>query len=74
MKSASTATKQRVADIIDELETHPTWGIGHPEKLKGDKAGYYSRQLDKKNRIIYSIHEEVVEVHVISMLGHYDDK
>ena len=73
-KSASIAVRKKLAVIFDELQVHPTWGIGHPEELRGDLAGFYSRQLDKKNRIIYSIHDDVVEVHVISLLGHYSDR
>jgi toxin YoeB len=35
---------------------------------------YWSRKIDKKNRIIYSVNEEVVTVIVISARGHYGDK
>ena len=35
---------------------------------------YWSRQLDKKNRIRYMVNETTVIVFIISAWGHYDDK
>ena len=32
------------------------------------------RRINKQDRIIYSIHEEVVTVNVISIKNHYKDK
>jgi len=31
-------------------------------------------QIDKKNRIIYLVKEEIVTVFVVSAKGHYNDK
>lgn len=60
--------------LIDELRLHPRTGTGRPECLKGDKRGLWSRRIDKKNRLIYSIEDDVVTVEVISAMGHYEDK
>jgi toxin YoeB len=44
------------------------------EQLRGDRKGQWSRHIDKKNRLIYTIADEIVTVEVISARGHYDDK
>ena len=42
--------------------------------LKGDLAGFYSRRINQKYRLVYSIQNEIVTVHVIAAWSHYDDK
>ncbi|MFK2343275.1 Txe/YoeB family addiction module toxin [Bacteroides fragilis] len=53
---------------------HPTTGTGQVEALKGSLSGYWSRRINKHFRIIYTIHEEIVTVEVISARSHYGDK
>lgn len=62
---------QKVIALIDELKEHPTTGTGQPEQLKYEFSGYWSRRIDKKNRLIYRIEEEIVTVVVVSASGHY---
>lgn len=59
--------------IIRELEQHPYSGTGKPEPLRG-LPQIWSRRIDKKNRLRYTVDEDLVTVFVISALGHYDDK
>ncbi len=61
--------------IVSSVENkdNPLVGIGSPEQLKGYNEAVYSRQLDKKNRIIYSYGEENLII-LLSCIGHYDDK
>lgn len=59
--------------IIRELEQHPYSGTGKPEPLRG-LPQIWSRRIDKKNRLRYTVDEDIVTVFVISTLGHYDDK
>ena len=72
-RSGSPAYK-KLGVIIEELKEHPRTGVGKPEQLKYQEAETWSRKIDKKNRITYSIQEEIVTVEVLSALGHYDDK
>ena len=65
---------QKIDRLLDELEEHPRTGTGKPEQLRGDVAGYWSRRIDKKNRLVYSIHDDVVTVEVISAAGHYENE
>ena len=60
--------------FIEELKVHPKTGTGHPEQLKGDRAGQWSRRITRKHRMIYEIFETEVHVDVLAAYGHYDDK
>ena len=53
---------------------HPTEGTGQPEMLKYNMAGLYSRRINKKHRLFYSIEETTVTVHVLSAWSHYGDR
>ncbi len=58
--------------IILELATTPHKGIGNPEQLKHNLSGFWSRRINKKDRLIYQIIDEPDNlVVVISALGHY---
>lgn len=65
---------QKAQRFIEELREHPKTGLGHPEPLKGQPEGRWSRQITKKHRMVYRIYETEVVVLVISAYGHYDDK
>jgi len=73
-KNGGQAVINRIEKLLIELIEHPKTGTGHVEQLRGDKHGLWSRRIDKKNRLIYSVIDEVVTVEVISAKGHYDDK
>jgi len=70
-KAGNKAALKKIRDIIKELETHPTTGTGQPEQLKYDLTGYWSRRIDKRNRMICRIEDEKITVVVVSALGHY---
>ena len=53
---------------------YPTTGTGQVEALKGNLSRYWSWRIEKFNRIIYTVEEEVVTVTIISTKGHYGDK
>lgn len=44
---------------------------GKPEMLKGDLSGFASVHIDKKNRLIFEVTEELVTV--IACGNHYSD-
>ncbi len=52
----------------------PYNGVGNPEALKNNLLGFWSRRINLKDRIIYSIDDNLVTVTVVSVLGHYYDK
>lgn len=73
-KSGQKKTLKKIADLFEELRQHPTTGTGHVEQLKGNYSGYWSREINKGDRIIYSIEDDKVIVNVVSLKGHYNDK
>ena len=72
-KSGNKGVIRKIEILINELSEHPKTGTGKPEQLKGVE-NIWSRRIDKKNRLLYTIKEEVIVVLVLSVLGHYDDK
>ncbi|WP_297448674.1 Txe/YoeB family addiction module toxin [uncultured Alistipes sp.] len=71
-KSGDKGTNKRIDRILLELEEHPETGVGNPERLKHDYSGYWSRRLSSEHRLIYRIEAEVVEVIIVSAMGHYE--
>ena len=64
----------KASRFLKELEEHPKTGTGHPEPLKGQPANRWSREITKKNRMVYCIYDTEVQVEVLASYGHYDDK
>ena len=64
----------KIHGLLEELKEHPETGTGNPKKLKHELSDCWSRRIDKKNRLVYSIENDVVTVTVVSALGHYGDK
>ena len=52
----------------------PYDGIGSPEPLKYELSGYWSRQINKKDRLIYKVKEETITIYIVSAIGHYGNK
>ena len=46
---------KRIDKLIDDIKQHSFVGIGKPEPLKFDKAGYWSRRITKEHRLVYKI-------------------
>ena len=70
-KSGNKTLMVKIEKILIELSEHPTYGTGQVEQLKGNLSGYWSRRIDKFNRIIYFIEEKIVTITIISAKGHY---
>ena len=73
-KAGNKIALAKINRIIEDLKVHPEIGIGKPEMLKYERSGQWSREIDKKNRIIYTIDETTIIVIVLSAKGHYGDK
>jgi len=73
-KSGQKTILKKIEQIFLDLANHPFTGVGSPESLKYQMTEFWSRRIDKKNRIVYSVNEEVMTVFVISARGHYDEK
>ena len=75
-KIKSSGKKEDLAKLnrmLAELVIHPFFGIGNPEQLKHNLSGFWSRRINKKDRLIYQIIEEPDNlVVIVSALGHYE--
>ncbi len=66
-------TLKKINQLIKDIIRNGNDGIGSPEPLKGNLSGFWSREIDSKNRLIYCITDnEVIEI--IQCRGHYNDK
>ncbi len=73
-RSGKRSTIKKIEQIFLELSTTPLEGTGNPEPLKYELTGYWSRRINKTDRIIYRVYEERVMVLIVSAIGHYGDK
>ena len=54
----STHDKKIIAKInalIEDIIRHPHEGIGKPEPLKYDLAGFWSRRITREHRLVYKV-------------------
>lgn len=73
-KKSKPSLYKKYSKILTELMEHPRTGLGHPEPLRGGGDITWSRHITAHDRIIYDIHDDVVEVYVLDVEGHYSDK
>ncbi|MDR2560036.1 MAG: Txe/YoeB family addiction module toxin [Oscillospiraceae bacterium] len=65
-------TLKKINELLKDIDRNGYAGIGKPEMLKGNLSGFCSRQIDEKNRFVYRIAENRIE---IAQCGsHYRDK
>ena len=57
-KSGNKSVIRRIEQILLELSNSPFEGTGNPEPLKYQLAVYWSRRLNKKDRITYKVYED----------------
>ena len=65
-------TLRKINQLITDIERNGYTGIGKPEPLRNDLSGWWSRQIDDKNRIVYRLKDGNLEISQCK--GHYDDK
>jgi toxin YoeB len=61
---------KKINVLIKEVQRNPYEGIGKPEPLKYDLAGFWSRRIDREHRLVYQILEDKLLVY--SCRFHYD--
>lgn len=62
---------KRALEIIDNIAENPYSPEFKFERLKHNLAGFCSKRLDAKNRIVYRVIDDEVIVIIISVAGHY---
>lgn len=71
-QSQDKKTLKRINALIKDIDRNGYTGIGKPEPLVGDWAGYWSRRIDEKNRLIYKITNGTIRI--AQCKTHYGDK
>lgn len=74
IKSGNQTAIKKINIILEELQETPFQGVGKPEALKHELTGFWSREINKKDRIICKVELDIVTVFVISAMGDYSDK
>lgn len=65
-------TLKRINKLLQDIERNGYHGVGRPEALSGNFAGYWSVRIDEKNRIVFRIVDEGLEIWQCG--SHYRDK
>lgn len=65
-------TSQKINKLLKDIEISPSEGLGKPEQLKYEYTGCWSRRIDHKNRLVYKIQDDCIQI--ISCGSHYEDK
>ena len=58
-KTSKDKVKQ-IGKLIKAIKSDPFKGIGKPEPLKHDLAGYWSRRIDQEHRLVYEIQDDAI--------------
>ena len=58
--------------IIEDTQRNGTSGLGHPEPLSENLSGWWSKHIDEKNRLVFRVVNETVEI--AECCTHYGDK
>ena len=66
-------TLKKINQLILDILRNGHEGIGHPEPLKENLSGYWSRTIDEKNRLTYKILDDG-KILIAHCNGHYGDK
>ncbi|MEG4811437.1 Txe/YoeB family addiction module toxin [Microcoleus sp. F8-D3] len=64
-------TLKRINKLIEATIRLPFEGIGKPEPLRENLAGFLSRRIDDTNRLVYAVDDEYLTI--ISCLYRYSD-
>ncbi|WP_230656453.1 Txe/YoeB family addiction module toxin [Psychrobacter sp. I-STPA10] len=65
----SKANLKRINTLITAIKRTPFEGIGKPEPLKHELAGYWSRRIDQEHRLVYEVQEE--HIIIVQCRFHY---
>ena len=61
---------KKINSLLKDIQINPFEGIGKPESLKYDLAGYWSRRISQEHRLVYKIDNQ--NIVIIACRYHYD--
>lgn len=62
-------TRRRINKLISDAKRSPFTGLGKPEPLRENLAGFWSRRIDDTNRLVYAADDSAFTI--ISCRYHY---
>ncbi|HIT85724.1 MAG TPA: Txe/YoeB family addiction module toxin [Candidatus Ornithomonoglobus intestinigallinarum] len=65
-------TLKKINALLDDISRNGNSGIGKPELLVGDFAGFWSRRINDKDRLIYKLDEN--NIYILACRYHYSDR
>ena len=65
-------TFKKILQLIKDIDRNGYRGIGKPKPLGENLSGYWSVKIDDKNRIVFRIRDEILEI--VQCGSHYRDK
>ena len=65
-------TLKKINNLLKSIDRNKYECEGDPEPLKGDLSGFWSVKIDQKNRIVFRINGE--EIEILQCRSHYRDK
>ena len=65
-------TLNRINQLLRDIIRNGNNGLGKPEPLRNNPTGEWSRIIDEKNRLVYRILDDRIEI--IQCRTHYGDK
>ena len=51
---------QRINELIRAIQRDPFRGIGKPEPLRGNWSGFWSRRIDRDDRLVYAVEKDTL--------------
>ena len=74
VKSGNLKIVNRIKLLLADIAQHPYTGIGKPEALRHSLTGMWSRRINREHRLIYSVDDYRIIVHILAMHSHYGEK
>ena len=65
-------TLKKINNLLKDIDRNGYQCIGKPEALTGDWSGFWSVRIDEKNRIVFRIVDDKLEI--VQCGSHYGDK
>ncbi len=65
-------TLKKINQLLADISRHGNTGLGKPEPLSGNLAGFWSRRINDRDRLIYRTDRE--NIYILSCRYHCDDR